>query len=1142
MNKIFKLFLVSIWLMSSTVMYGYGLPSFSGGAGTEADPYKIATLADLNTLSTTTAHWVAGRYFKQTADIDASSTSTLNSGAGFSPIGNMDTQFNGNYNGDGHTIKGLYINRPTTDYVGLFGYIAFGEIKNLGVLNVAITGRDIVGGLMGGNNGLVSNCYSTGSVVGTNTVGGFVGSNTVTMSNCYSTGSVVGTSYVGGLLGYNMGGVGNCYSTGSVVGTSYVGGLVGYNDDESSTVSNSFWDTQTSGQLASAAGTGKTTTQMKTQAIFTGWDFPTTWKIDANKNNGYPYLAWQVFPAPEIDVKQGATAIVDGTSTYDFGSKTTATNTDIVFTIENTGTVASTLGSFTITGTNANQFSLQGTNPTTVDNAGSTTFTIRFTPTSAGSKTATVSFANQDADENPYNFTITGTGQQAFSGGAGTQADPYKIAALADLEFLCFNSAFWAVGKYYIQTADIDASATSGWSRGDGFSPIGNFTTSFSGNYNGQNFTISGLSINRASSAVGLFGFADMNSTLSNLKLTNCNITGVNQVGTIVGLSYGTVSNISSSGSVTGSGHSIGGLIGSVSKSVSNCNSSCTVTGGAQYIGGLIGNAGCETITNCFSTGTVTGSTAVYVGGFAGVISDATVNSCYSTSNVTGSTNVGGFAGVINNMMSPVNITNSYATGTVKGTDAIAGFTGKADFEGGTISKCYSRSIVTLGSAPDLAPSKFNSPIMRLDRPTAINGFVGSYYGGAISNCYFDADVDGLVATTTGTSNNGATGKSTAEMKTQATFAGWDFPTTWTLNSTDNGGYPALAWQGFTNGDPMKLVFTTTEASKSIALPLNGTVNCTVNWGDGSAPENFTTSGDKPHTFATAGTYTVSIIGSLTWFGAFSAWAGVEYLTSVSDFGSIGLTDLTGAFIEADNLTSVPTTLPTTVTNLGGCFSFIDQNSITNLDSWNTSSVTNMRSMFLYASAFNQNISNWDVSNVTNMSYMFQGTSFNQNIGSWNVGKVTEMENMFKNVTLSTANYDALLIGWAAQTVKPNVVFSGGNSKYTAGTAATARGTLTGGTNLWTITDGGQDIGTSLENLNNNLSLQISPNPVRNQLRINGLCGNAEITIMDMTGKIFQKEQVSSASMVSVSNLPKGLYVVQVNNENKTVRMKMIKE
>jgi len=113
--------------------------------------------------------------------------------------------------------------------------------------------------------------------------------------------------------------------------------------------------------------------------------------------------------APEVDVKQSTTAIADGSGSYDFGIQNTNTNTDIVFTIENTGSGASALGSFTISGTNANQFSLQGTNPTTVSASGTTTFTVRFTPTSAGAKTATVSFANDDADENPYNFTITST-------------------------------------------------------------------------------------------------------------------------------------------------------------------------------------------------------------------------------------------------------------------------------------------------------------------------------------------------------------------------------------------------------------------------------------------------------------------------------------------------------------------------------------------------------------------------------------------------------------------------------------------------------------------------------------------------------------------------------------------------------------
>jgi len=72
------------------------------------------------------------------------------------------------------------------------------------------------------------------------------------------------------------------------------------------------------------------------------------------------------------------------------------------------------------------------------------------------------------------------------------------------------------------------------------------------------------------------------------------------------------------------------------------------------------------------------------------------------------------------------------------------------------------------------------------------------------------------------------------------------------------------------------------------------------------------------------------------------------------------------------------------------------------------------------------------------------------------VSNVTTMNQMFNGVTLTTTNYDALLIGWAAQTLNSSVPFDGGNSQYSAGTAATARGTLTGAPNNWIVTDGGQ--------------------------------------------------------------------------------------
>ncbi|WP_158846476.1 BspA family leucine-rich repeat surface protein [Algibacter sp. L1A34] len=131
---------------------------------------------------------------------------------------------------------------------------------------------------------------------------------------------------------------------------------------------------------------------------------------------------------------------------------------------------------------------------------------------------------------------------------------------------------------------------------------------------------------------------------------------------------------------------------------------------------------------------------------------------------------------------------------------------------------------------------------------------------------------------------------------------------------------------------------------------------------------------------------------------------------------------------------------------------------------WDVSRVTDMWRMFdgnvyfingMYVNGvnpFNQDISNWDVSSVTDMGFMFRNaTSFNQDIGGWNVSNVTNMESMFDNVKLSIDNYDALLIGWGAQTLQPNVVFSGGNSQYCAGEAA-RNDMIT--KDHWTITDG----------------------------------------------------------------------------------------
>ena len=150
-------------------------------------------------------------------------------GSGFVPLGTNSQQFTGSLDGQGHTISNLYIARPSENAVGLFGTTSNASISNVGLLNEAIAGNNGVGGLVGVNNGSLTNVYSSGSVSGNNDVGGLVGNNSGSLTNVYSTGSVSGLNYVGGLVGSNNGSLTNVYSTGSVSGNNYVGGLVGIN-------------------------------------------------------------------------------------------------------------------------------------------------------------------------------------------------------------------------------------------------------------------------------------------------------------------------------------------------------------------------------------------------------------------------------------------------------------------------------------------------------------------------------------------------------------------------------------------------------------------------------------------------------------------------------------------------------------------------------------------------------------------------------------------------------------------------------------------------------------------------------------------------------------------------------------------------
>ncbi|MEM2878883.1 MAG: GLUG motif-containing protein [Candidatus Hadarchaeales archaeon] len=231
--------------------------AFSGGSGTSGDPYQIANWHDLNDVRN-----YSDKYFILIADLDSTTEgySTYNSGNGWDPI----ATFTGEFNGNGHKIEDLYINRSGTNNVGLFGQPS-GVIKNLRLENINITCGSYSGGLVGClvSGGVVDNCgvtgvmntgiYHTGGLAGRNqnsyiynsfasvdvtstgggghSIGGLIGWNqNGTVENCYATGDVsINSVNVGGLIGQIEGGtVKNCYATGDVSNTTnYAGGLIG---------------------------------------------------------------------------------------------------------------------------------------------------------------------------------------------------------------------------------------------------------------------------------------------------------------------------------------------------------------------------------------------------------------------------------------------------------------------------------------------------------------------------------------------------------------------------------------------------------------------------------------------------------------------------------------------------------------------------------------------------------------------------------------------------------------------------------------------------------------------------------------------------------------------------------------------------
>ena len=673
-------------------------------------------------------------YYALGSNIDATATSSWNSGAGFTPIGNSSTYFTGSFNGLGHTISNVTINLPSANFIGLFGATGSSSvIQNVGLAGGSVSGLSAVGGLMGGNFGTVSNSYATGSVSGSYDVGGLVGNNNSggSISNSYATGTVSGSfNNVGGLVGVNYESVSNCYATGSVIGSagSYqIGGLVGFN--YGGTVSNSYATGGVSGG-AVVGGLVGINNESVSNSYATG------------SVSGSSYVGGLVgynYPGSSVTSSYAAGSVSGASDSHDVGGLV-GLNDGTISNSYTTGSVSSGDQSFYVGG-------LVGANDGTISNS---FWDSDINPTGIGDGTTTgatgLTTAQMQTASNftGFNFTTTpgasgnnwvivdtdGTLNNA-SGAAGATfpmlASEYSttINNAHQLQLIVMNlTASYTLGQ------NIDASATGSstdvWGS-SGFVPIGVNTTIFTGTFNGLGHTISNLTINLPSTNnVGLFGTTDTGSVIQNVGLVEASVSGSTDVGALVGANGGTVMSSYATGSVSGSSgsYNIGGLVGVNSSTVSNSYATGSVSGGSGSfaVGGLIGYNGYgSSVINSYATGSVSGSD--YVGGLVGAnislfpFNNATVSNSYATGSVSGSSDVGGLVGANSGTVS-----NSYATGSVSGSSDVGGLV--------------------------------------------------AYNGGTVNNSFWDTTTSGQATSA------GGTGLTTSQMQTASSFTGWSIATT----------------------------------------------------------------------------------------------------------------------------------------------------------------------------------------------------------------------------------------------------------------------------------------------------------------------------------------------------------------------------
>lgn len=623
----------------------------------------------------------------------------------WTPIGKSSSySYKGTFDGQGYEIKNLKID-STSSNQALFGYVNGGTVKNLTVSG-SVKGGDSTAGIIGelAGTSLVEKCMNKATVNGGNAVGGIVGKISTgyekSIQCCVNEGTIIGANQVGGIVGYAYYKVtvDQCYNRGAIeAAVSKAGGIVGHMNDGSAKFSNCYTTgtvtaksdsnpvvgKKSSGSITNcyyldtlgkdSNATAKTSAELKALVATLGGAFIAA---PADINDGYPIFPWQI---PTYDVTftvepaDAEVTIVGQTGTHSGSNWTFALpDGEYDYTVSAFG-YGATYGKVTVNGSAVSE-------PVTLSAIEKRTVAFNITPADVNAAVTVLwndktivaeSDGTYKLPDGEYTYTVKATGYAKVSNtltvskdaavsvtltrsstwngetktqptGDGTQAAPYQIENGEQLAWLAnaVNKADSGAKFYAELTDDIDLG-------GNPFTPIGKDFHEFSGVFDGQGYTVSGLKVTDVADA-GLFGTAK-DATIRNVVVRG-NVTGTDNAAGILAKAKTTACTIENCGNeavvnvIKSGGGYAGGILGYAitSTTVTNCYNSSAVTskGNTSYsrasgiVGYLSGN-GSAKITTCYNTGKVTsdGYAAGAFGGYGGP--SLTVSDCYNTGSIS---------------------------------------------------------------------------------------------------------------------------------------------------------------------------------------------------------------------------------------------------------------------------------------------------------------------------------------------------------------------------------------------------------------------------------------------------------------------------------------------------------------------------